>query len=40
MLKEQVILPYLREQIRQDDPEAIRPLERQITDWYRVNTEF
>lgn len=39
-LKERVILPYLVEKIRAPDPTAVRPLEKQIADWYRVNKEF
>ena len=37
VLKERVILPYLRDRIRDTDIEAIRPLEWRITDWYRLN---
>ncbi|MDR1030454.1 MAG: hypothetical protein LBL76_06230 [Treponema sp.] len=36
-LKEQVILPYLRDRIRQTGEEVPRSLERRITDWYRIN---
>ncbi|MDR1955342.1 MAG: extracellular solute-binding protein [Treponema sp.] len=39
-LKEQVILPYLRDRIRQPQEEAIRPLERRVNDWYRINRDF
>jgi hypothetical protein len=36
-LKEKVILPYLHERIRREDGEDIRPLERRVADWYRLN---
>ncbi|MDR0561854.1 MAG: hypothetical protein LBG73_04115 [Spirochaetaceae bacterium] len=39
-LKERVILPYLLEKIRAEDPATVRPLKKQIADWYRVNKEF
>jgi hypothetical protein len=39
VVKEKVILPYLRERIRQENREAVRSLERRITDWYRLNRE-
>jgi ABC-type glycerol-3-phosphate transport system substrate-binding protein len=35
-VKERVILPYMHEYIRAKG-NTIRPLERRITDWYRVN---
>ena len=38
-IKERVILPYLRERIRHSSREEVRPLERRITDWYRLNKE-
>jgi ABC-type glycerol-3-phosphate transport system substrate-binding protein len=38
-LKERVILPYLHDRIRNAGKEDIRPLERRITDWYRLNRE-
>ncbi|MDR2608380.1 MAG: hypothetical protein LBC57_08295 [Treponema sp.] len=38
-LKEKVILPYLHERIRQDSREDIRPLERRISEWNRINRE-
>jgi hypothetical protein len=38
-LKERVILPYLHDKIRNANKEGIRPLERRITDWYRLNRE-
>jgi ABC-type glycerol-3-phosphate transport system substrate-binding protein len=40
VLKERVILPYLQDMIRTENPETIRPLERQIADWYKINKEF
>lgn len=36
-VKERVILPYLRERIRYTNSEEIRPLERRVNDWYRLN---
>ena len=38
-IKERVILPYLRERIRNPIRDEVRPLERRITDWYRLNRE-
>ena len=38
-IRERVILPYLRERIRSPSRDEIRPLERRITDWYRLNRE-
>ena len=38
-IKERVILPYLRERIRHSNRDEVRPLERRITDWYRLNRE-
>ena len=38
-IKERVILPYLRERIRHSSREEVRPLERRISDWYRLNRE-
>jgi ABC-type glycerol-3-phosphate transport system substrate-binding protein len=38
-LKERVILPYLHERIRSNDKEGLIPLERRISDWYRLNRE-
>ena len=38
-IRERVILPYLRERIRSPSREEVRPLERRITDWYRLNRE-
>jgi ABC-type glycerol-3-phosphate transport system substrate-binding protein len=38
-LKERVILPYLHERIRSADKEGLIPLERRISDWYRLNRE-
>jgi hypothetical protein len=36
-LKEQVILPYLRDRIRQTGEALPRSLERRVNDWYRIN---
>jgi hypothetical protein len=36
-LKERIILPYLHERIHKAGREAIVPLERRISDWYRLN---
>jgi ABC-type glycerol-3-phosphate transport system substrate-binding protein len=36
-LKERVILPYLRERIRSPSPRDLRPLDRRLTDWIRLN---
>jgi ABC-type glycerol-3-phosphate transport system substrate-binding protein len=36
-LKERVLLPYLHERIRADSHTSIRPLERRLTDWLRLN---
>jgi len=38
-IKERVLLPYLRERIRHSGNEEVRPLERRISDWYRLNRE-
>ena len=38
-VKERVILPYLRERVRHSNRDEVRPLERRITDWYRLNGE-
>ena len=38
-IKERVILPYLRERIRRSNRDEVRPLERRITDWYRLKKE-
>lgn len=38
-IKERVILPYLRERIRHSTREEVRPLERRIADWHRLNRE-
>ena len=38
-IKERVLLPYLRERIRYSSNEDVRPLERRISDWYRLNRE-
>jgi ABC-type glycerol-3-phosphate transport system substrate-binding protein len=37
VIKERVILPYLRERIRRPSREEIKSLEKRITDWYRLN---
>jgi hypothetical protein len=39
VVKEKVILPYLRERIRHKNRDVVRSLERRITDWYRLNRE-
>ncbi|MDR2899953.1 MAG: ABC transporter substrate-binding protein [Treponema sp.] len=36
-IKEQVILPYLHERIRNEDRESIKTLEQRISDWYKLN---
>ena len=36
-IKQRVILPYLRERVRHSSREEVRPLERRISDWYRIN---
>ena len=36
-IKERVVLPYLRDRARHTDQNDIRPLERRIIDWYRLN---
>jgi hypothetical protein len=38
-LKERIILPYLHECIHKTGGKAIIPLERRISDWYRLNRE-
>jgi len=38
-IKQRIILPYLRDRIRHPSREEVRPLERRITDWYRLNKE-
>jgi ABC-type glycerol-3-phosphate transport system substrate-binding protein len=37
VIKERVILPYLRERIRSSSREEIRSLEKRIAEWYRLN---
>ncbi|MDR3342944.1 MAG: hypothetical protein LBT14_09215 [Treponema sp.] len=37
ILKERVILSYLRDRIRHTGKDGIRPLELRVADWYRVN---
>ena len=39
MVKEKVILPYLRERIRRQNREDFRSLERRVNDWYRLNRD-
>ena len=39
IIKERIILPYFRERIRNPNREDVRPLERRMTDWYRLNRE-
>jgi ABC-type glycerol-3-phosphate transport system substrate-binding protein len=36
-MKERVILPYLRDRIRAASLNDVRPLERQLTEWVRIN---
>jgi ABC-type glycerol-3-phosphate transport system substrate-binding protein len=36
-LKEKVILPYLHERIRHESKDEVRPLERRISEWNRLN---
>ena len=38
-IKERVLLPYLRERVRHSSQDEVRPLERRISDWYRLNRE-
>jgi hypothetical protein len=38
-LKERVILPYLHERIRSAGKDEISPLERRVSDWYRLNRD-
>jgi ABC-type glycerol-3-phosphate transport system substrate-binding protein len=37
LIKERVILPYLRERIRKPGREEIRSLEKRIAEWYQMN---
>ena len=37
LIKERIILPYLRERIRSPNRDTVRPLERRLNDWYRLN---
>jgi hypothetical protein len=39
-LKERVVLPYLRDRIRHDSPQEMRSLEKQISEWVRINRSF
>ena len=36
-LKEQAILPYLNDRVRQPNSRDVIPLERRIAEWQRVN---
>jgi ABC-type glycerol-3-phosphate transport system substrate-binding protein len=36
-MKERIILPYLHDRIRHDSRNDIRPLERRLSDWIRLN---
>ncbi|MDR0644835.1 MAG: extracellular solute-binding protein [Treponema sp.] len=36
-LKERVILPFMREYIRAENSSDIRPLDKRVSDWYRIN---
>ncbi|MDR0786218.1 MAG: hypothetical protein LBE74_10145 [Treponema sp.] len=36
-LKERVILPFMHEYIRVEDPADIRSLDARVSDWYRIN---
>jgi ABC-type glycerol-3-phosphate transport system substrate-binding protein len=36
-LKERVILPFMHEYIKTEDPAIIRPLDKRVSDWYRIN---
>ena len=38
-LKERVVLPYLRDRIRHATRDEVRPLERRVADWHRLNRE-
>jgi ABC-type glycerol-3-phosphate transport system substrate-binding protein len=38
-IKRRVILPYLKERIRHESREEVRPLEKRINDWYRLNRD-
>jgi hypothetical protein len=37
VLKERIVLPYLHERVRYASRDEVRPLERQISDWLRLN---
>jgi ABC-type glycerol-3-phosphate transport system substrate-binding protein len=39
IIKMRVILPYIRDRIRQANREEVRPLERRLNDWYRLNRD-
>ncbi len=36
-VKERVILPFMHEYIRAEDGAELRPLDRRVSDWYRIN---
>jgi ABC-type glycerol-3-phosphate transport system substrate-binding protein len=38
-MKERVILPFLHDSIRRSEQTELRPLERRISDWHRLNKE-
>jgi ABC-type glycerol-3-phosphate transport system substrate-binding protein len=38
-LKERVILPFMREYIKAEEPANVRPLDKRVFDWYRINKE-
>jgi len=38
-VKERVILPYLRDRTRSSSRDEVRPLERRVSDWYRLNRD-
>ncbi|MDR3167459.1 MAG: hypothetical protein LBT93_05900 [Treponema sp.] len=40
VIKERVILPYMRDRIRYNNPEEIRYLDKRLTEWYRINREM
>jgi ABC-type glycerol-3-phosphate transport system substrate-binding protein len=39
-IKERVILPYLHDRIRNDNRNDIRPLERRLSEWVRLNRDL
>jgi ABC-type glycerol-3-phosphate transport system substrate-binding protein len=38
-LKERIILPYLRDRVRSPNRDDVRPLERRVSEWGRLNRE-